>query len=572
MMLVCSLLFKWMLGCAASVVAGALMWGLLSLASRRWPALQASRTAWLSALVLSAAAAALPLLPPADRFAALATLTVALPDESAQTRPDARVNTQPTTLAASGSADAPSARVPSTPAGAPKPALNAEPAPRADGIATPQAADAAASQALDAPALQAKVILSASALWLTIYATGLALAALKLLRARRLWRGLLATAQRLSAEELAMHGAFNNEQLEAITQRELAVFETSAAISPMLIGLRQPRLLLPAHLRAMSTEQQQMIIHHELRHWRQRDPLCLGIAAFLQTALWFNPALRWLSRAMEWAMELSCDQHVLAGRPQQQRKQYAAALLQQWQAQTGLRPAGGIAFGGIDGATVASRLRWMQQTRTPALTRHAAWLVAAAMAAVIAATAALQPALAFSKPADAANSAMTSAGADGTPASLASPAGPEVWRYPLDQMRVTSFFGVTRDVMAGPHHGIDLKAASGTPVHAAASGTVISAGPLAEHDGRYGIAVIIDHGARRSLYAHLSSVAVQPGAKVAAGQLIGASGGTGFATGPHLHFEVRVQNQPVDPATQLAGLDVHATPRALRVRRQQYGY
>jgi murein DD-endopeptidase MepM/ murein hydrolase activator NlpD len=109
-------------------------------------------------------------------------------------------------------------------------------------------------------------------------------------------------------------------------------------------------------------------------------------------------------------------------------------------------------------------------------------------------------------------------------------------------------------------------------VHAAASGTVISAGPLAEHEGRYGIAVIIDHGGQRSLYAHLSSVAVQPGAQVAAGQLIGASGGSGFATGPHLHFEVRLQNQPVDPATMLAGLDAHATPRALRVRRQQRGY
>ena len=537
MMLACSLLFKWMLGCAASVVVGLSLWAVLSLASRRWPALQASRTAWMSALVLSAAAAMLPLLQPLLQPLFPAKGAIAMQ----QAPVEALVRTSSMEAVARNDArpDAPSA--------------------------LPLAGPASVAPSLPL----ARALLAISALWLAIYAGGLALAAFKLLRARRLWRGLLASAQRLSAKELAAHGAFNGAQLAQIARHRLAVFETSAAISPMLIGLRQPRLLLPAHLRAMSMEQQHMIIHHELRHWHQRDPLCLGISAFLQTLLWFNPALRWLSRAMAWAMELSCDQHVLAGRPQQQRKQYAAALLQQWQMQAGFQPAGGIAFGGIDGATVASRLRWMQQTKPPALSKCAMWSVAAAMFAVIATTAALQPALAFNQPADA---AMAAAAPDAAGAALPPPAAPEAWRYPLDEMRVTSFFGVQRDVMIGPHHGIDLKAATGTPVHAVASGTVIAAGPLAEHEGRYGIAVIIDHGGQRSLYAHLSSVAVQAGAQVAVGQLIGASGDTGFTTGPHLHFEVRQQDQPVDPATMLTNLDAHASARALRVRRQQRGY
>jgi murein DD-endopeptidase MepM/ murein hydrolase activator NlpD len=106
-------------------------------------------------------------------------------------------------------------------------------------------------------------------------------------------------------------------------------------------------------------------------------------------------------------------------------------------------------------------------------------------------------------------------------------------------------------------------------VHAVAGGTIISAGHLAENDGRYGNAVIIDHGAQRSLYAHLNSVNVKAGQQVQAGQLIGAVGQTGFATGPHLHLEMRKNGQIVDPAPMFADLDAYATPRALKVRRQQ---
>ena len=134
---------------------------------------------------------------------------------------------------------------------------------------------------------------------------------------------------------------------------------------------------------------------------------------------------------------------------------------------------------------------------------------------------------------------------------------------------VTSFFGVHRDVLATPHKGIDLGARKGTPVHAAADGVVIAAGPLAENQGRYGNAVIIDHGGQQSLYAHLDSIAVAPGQRIAAGQVIGAVGATGFATGPHLHFEVREGDRIIDPATRLSDLDSHATRHALKLRDQQ---
>lgn len=139
-------------------------------------------------------------------------------------------------------------------------------------------------------------------------------------------------------------------------------------------------------------------------------------------------------------------------------------------------------------------------------------------------------------------------------------------------MRVSGFFGVWRSVSDKPHPGIDLAAPKGTPVHAAAAGEVIAAGPLTENDGRYGTTIIVDSGAEQTLYAHLDSVTVKAGERVEAGQLIGAVGKTGFATGPHLHFEVRRNDRAVDPATVLADLDAHATRRALRVRHEQQGY
>ena len=93
------------------------------------------------------------------------------------------------------------------------------------------------------------------------------------------------------------------------------------------------------------------------------------------------------------------------------------------------------------------------------------------------------------------------------------------------------------------HTGIDIAAGYGTPIHAAASGTVIFAGWM----GGYGNFVIIDHGGGLSTaYAHQSSIAVG-GGSVSQGQVIGYVGCTGHCFGPHLHFEVRINGSPVDP-------------------------
>jgi murein DD-endopeptidase MepM/ murein hydrolase activator NlpD len=106
---------------------------------------------------------------------------------------------------------------------------------------------------------------------------------------------------------------------------------------------------------------------------------------------------------------------------------------------------------------------------------------------------------------------------------------------------VTSGFGMRWGRM---HEGIDIGVASGTPIHAAASGRVVYSGWM---DG-YGNLVAIDHGRGISTaYAHQSSIAVGNGQTVSQGQVIGYVGCTGHCFGPHLHFEVRINGTAVDP-------------------------
>jgi murein DD-endopeptidase MepM/ murein hydrolase activator NlpD len=119
--------------------------------------------------------------------------------------------------------------------------------------------------------------------------------------------------------------------------------------------------------------------------------------------------------------------------------------------------------------------------------------------------------------------------------------------YPLPGYPVVSTYGWRVHPILGVrklHEGIDIWAPANTPIHAAAAGTIVWAGPR----NGYGNAVVIDHGSGvATLYAHQSSIAVSVGQSVGRGDVIGYVGQTGLAAGPHLHFEVRVGGKTYDP-------------------------
>jgi len=121
-------------------------------------------------------------------------------------------------------------------------------------------------------------------------------------------------------------------------------------------------------------------------------------------------------------------------------------------------------------------------------------------------------------------------------------------RYPINEGWYSSNFGYRIDPFSGQqsyHEGVDFPAESGTPIVAAASGKVI----FADLHREYGKMIEVDHGnGLVSRYAHASSMAVREGDLVVRGQQIAAVGSTGRSTGPHLHFEVRLNGVPQNPA------------------------
>src|SRR5690606_9127038 len=122
---------------------------------------------------------------------------------------------------------------------------------------------------------------------------------------------------------------------------------------------------------------------------------------------------------------------------------------------------------------------------------------------------------------------------------------------PLDNATLTSSYGMrTHPVLGGRrnHNGIDLAQPTGTPVYATADGIVSKA----ERFGSYGNYIQIEHGGElQTRYAHLSGSAISAGELVGKGQLSGFVGSTGRSTGPHLHYEVRVAGEAVDPRPYL---------------------
>jgi len=129
---------------------------------------------------------------------------------------------------------------------------------------------------------------------------------------------------------------------------------------------------------------------------------------------------------------------------------------------------------------------------------------------------------------------------------------------PIDNFQLTSEYGPRRDPINGQnafHHGIDIGGWSGIPVHATAGGVVTRA----ERNGGYGYMVVVDHGCGIStVYAHLRRIEVSVGDEISHRDVVGTLGSTGRSTGPHVHYEVRIDGDQVDPLPFIeAGRHVH---------------
>jgi murein DD-endopeptidase MepM/ murein hydrolase activator NlpD len=141
---------------------------------------------------------------------------------------------------------------------------------------------------------------------------------------------------------------------------------------------------------------------------------------------------------------------------------------------------------------------------------------------------------------------------------VAPPPGAGLFRWPVLPVRVTSGFGYRRDPLSGRvgfHDGLDLSVARGSPIAASAGGRVTFAG---WRRGSGNVVVVAHAPGVKTVYAHLDRILVVRGAAVAGGDVVGLAGSTGRATGPHLHFVVRMGGKPVNPMF-VVGQSVTAT-------------
>lgn len=140
-----------------------------------------------------------------------------------------------------------------------------------------------------------------------------------------------------------------------------------------------------------------------------------------------------------------------------------------------------------------------------------------------------------------------------TSAALATLPGTMPASMPVAAYGITSGFGMRQHPILGvwrSHAGLDLAASYGSPIVATSDGMVSTAG----WQGGYGLLVTLDHGGGlQTRYGHMSRLNVQPGQQVSKGSVIGYVGSSGLATGPHLHYEIRLNGLAINPATHIGG-------------------
>lgn len=344
----------------------------------------------------------------------------------------------------------------------------------------------------------------------------------------------------------------------------------SCGLAPLTYGCIRPVVLLPAEL-LTDTDTLRMILTHELAHIRRRDCLRKLLFSVCLCVYWWNPACWLLIVLANRDIELACDELALRYLGADRRKAYALTLLELAARQAQPHPL----CSGFGKPAAEERIQAiMKAKKLPVYLTAIAVILAAAVVTVFATQAeppANQEKEILAQRLEQQESAMQETAValelpqeqsieDSRPTEETTlPAAPADYVFPLENAdaAVLDSFGY-RSVPEGVawqqspkyafHRGVDLEAAEGSAVLAVADGTVT----VSTSDLIYGEQITIQHAdGMLTTYCHLSERLVSAGDSVQQGQIIGRSGSTGWATGPHLHLEVQLDGEYVDPLEAL---------------------
>ena len=361
-----------------------------------------------------------------------------------------------------------------------------------------------------------------------------------------------------------------DEIMQQFHFRRLPVIRTaSCGLAPLTYGCIRPVVLLPAEL-LTNADALRMILTHELAHIRRRDCLRKLLFSVCLCVYWWNPACWLLIVLANRDIELACDALTLRYLGADRRKAYALTLLELAARQAQPHPL----CSGFGKPAAEERIQAiMKAKKIPVYLTAIAVIVAAAVVTVFA-TQAEPPAneenavlaqrmeqqeIAIRETTVALSLPQEQSIEDSQPAEETTlPAEPIGYVFPLENADATVLdsFG-DRPVPDIPvnvspkyafHRGVDLEASEGSSVLAVADGTVT----VSASDVIYGEQITIQHAdGMLTTYCHLSERLVSEGDSVRQGQIIGRSGSTGWVTGPHLHLEVQMDGEYVDPLEAL---------------------
>ncbi|MCR5279581.1 MAG: peptidoglycan DD-metalloendopeptidase family protein [Lachnospiraceae bacterium] len=332
--------------------------------------------------------------------------------------------------------------------------------------------------------------------------------------------------------------------------------------SPMTFGLFKPVIYVPG---TSDPKSLRFVLAHERCHIRRGDIYYKLLAYLILSVFWFNPFIWIAYKLFNLDMELSCDEAAVDMLGNGSQKEYAVALL------SFSAPGSSLLLAQTDFADTDAKRR-VKNIMNKKNLGLCSIFAGSILAVLIISLCFLKPEPVFGKSlsavstsdgiieAPAVNELHTTEPAESSDTKSADliPSEPvesspidtnaenEVsWLWPLDFTVITSDFGVRKTEGAeSVHTGVDIAAPAGSNVYAALSGTVTTA----ERDFENGNILVIAVNDQISYrYTHLDSYSVEVGQTVERGQTIAKVGTTGLSTGPHLHFEILVNGQPVDP-------------------------
>jgi len=327
---------------------------------------------------------------------------------------------------------------------------------------------------------------------------------------------------------------------------------------PRVYGLIRPRIIISEQVLYSSDKSRlRHILLHELSHIKQNDILVNIMKNLLFCLYFFNPIIIWGLKRMAVDCESACDARVLKILTPKQHRNYGYTLISLISQLDNKSNALALSLG--HKKNVIRRLKMISAyKKTPFGYKVISMLVAG----MVIVTCLLVPNANAENNVVETHQEMTLIKENATVNTHeivdvvdTNQVGKEIdlqeYIFPVENIRITSPYGIRVNAITGEeklHTGVDLAAVIGTDIYAFADGTVVYVDR--NQNSMYGKFLMLEHdNGMKTMYAHCNSISVEAGDSVTKGQKIATVGNTGQSTGPHLHFEVQKNDEPIDPMT-----------------------